>query len=250
METGAQQAIDIQPGPSSSYYSSFPTLDSRRRLVDLGLVLLIAIIPLIATALYALYVPIVGTSSNTNMRFVSGLVHEIGALTLLACLLSRQNRSIKEIGLGFRWTDILKAIGLFIIAMIAYLLSYSVINASYHSWTREYIHFRDPAIIFGKPSAVLLFLYILAAPLFEEIIVRGYLMTELSGFSCPMWLAAMASVVLQTSYHLYYGFAGALLLGSGFAVLAIYFARSKRLMPVILAHFLWDLTASVRYWHR
>jgi membrane protease YdiL (CAAX protease family) len=75
-------------------------------------------------------------------------------------------------------------------------------------------------------------------------------MTELIATSCPVWLATIASVALQTSYHLYYGVAGAGFVSFGFAVSAIYFARSRRLAPVILSHLFWDLTATLWNWHR
>ena len=44
------------------------------------------------------------------------------------------------------------------------------------------------------------------------------------------------SLAVQTSYHLYYGVFGALMVGCGLSVLAISYAKSRRLMPVILAH--------------
>ncbi len=88
------------------------------------------------------------------------------------------------------------------------------------------------------------FLYLLAAPIFEETIVRAYLMTELIELSWPPWLAVVLSFLLQGSYHLYYGVSGAILVSAGFVVLSIYFAKSRRLMPVLLCHLLWDLCAS------
>ncbi|HEY6306035.1 MAG TPA: CPBP family intramembrane glutamic endopeptidase [Candidatus Angelobacter sp.] len=117
-------------------------------------------------------------------------------------------------------------------------------------WTGEHLHARNAQDIFAGASTILLVAYITAAPIFEETLVRGYLMTELIGLSWPAWLAAGASVALQTSYHLYYGLEGALSLGAGFVVSAVYFARSRRLMPVILSHLLWDLTATYFSWHR
>jgi membrane protease YdiL (CAAX protease family) len=75
-------------------------------------------------------------------------------------------------------------------------------------------------------------------------------MTELIDLRKSVLLATVASLVVQTSYHLYYGVAGAMVVGSGLAVLAIYFAKSRRLMPVILAHMLWDSTALLGFLHR
>lgn len=249
METAAQQAIDTLPEAPSPQNSS-PESARSRRVIDLGLVFLIAVFPLIVSAVYALFAPIVGSSSTTNSHFLTGLVHETGALVLLAVLLKRQQRPLKSIGFNFAWLDVPRAIGLFVIAYLAWLAAYYLIDFAYYFWTLQHVTYRDPAAIFARPSLILLVLYILGAPLFEETIVRGYLMTELMSFSCPIWLAAFASVIVQTSYHLYYGYAGALSVGSGFVVFAVYFARSKRLMPVMLAHLFWDLTASARYWHR
>jgi len=75
-------------------------------------------------------------------------------------------------------------------------------------------------------------------------------MTELIDLRKSALLATVISLMVQTSYHLYYGLAGAIVVGSGLAVLAIYFAKSRRLMPVILAHMLWDSTAIFGFLHR
>jgi membrane protease YdiL (CAAX protease family) len=104
--------------------------------------------------------------------------------------------------------------------------------------------------MFAGVPILLMLVYGIAAACFEETLVRGYLMTELMAASCPTWLAAAASIALQVSYHLYYGIGGALFVGFGFTVSAIYFARSRRLAPVILSHMFWDLTATYWQWHR
>ena len=67
-------------------------------------------------------------------------------------------------------------------------------------------------------------------------------MTELIDLRKSVALAAVVSLGLQTSYHLYYGVFGATIVGCGLAVFAIYYAKSRRLMPVIFAHMLWDFT--------
>jgi len=60
-------------------------------------------------------------------------------------------------------------------------------------------------------------------------------------------LAIVASVALQTSYHLYLGTASALAAGAAFLVSACFYARFRRLTPVILAHGLWNLYVIVRH---
>jgi membrane protease YdiL (CAAX protease family) len=39
------------------------------------------------------------------------------------------------------------------------------------------------------------------------------------------------------------------MVGCGLAVFAIYYAKSRRLMPVILAHMLWDFTTVLSKLH-
>lgn len=139
---------------------------------------------------------------------------------------------------------------MFLLSYLASCLFFWSAEVAYYAWKHTYFHPRDAGAMFAGVPVALMIVYGIAASWFEETLVRGYLMTELIAVSCPVWLAAALSVVLQTAYHLYYGVAGALFVGVGFAISAIYFARSRRLMPVILSHLFWDLTATYLHWHR
>jgi membrane protease YdiL (CAAX protease family) len=79
----------------------------------------------------------------------------------------------------------------------------------------------------------------------EEVIVVGYLITRLRSLS-PVWIIA-ASAVLRGSYHLYQGFGG--FIGNAImgVVFAAFFLKTKRLMPLIVAHSLLDIVAFVGY---
>ena len=98
----------------------------------------------------------------------------------------------------------------------------------------------DARRFFANPSMAALPFMILN-PFFEELIVRAYLMTEISELTGSTLLAVMISVLVQTSYHLYYGLMGALSVAFIFLVFAIYYARSKRALPIVVAHELFDL---------
>lgn len=211
--------------------------------------MLIAIAPLVVSGIYRLVIPLIGSRESTNFRFLTGLVHEAGALLLMACLLWRQGRSLKSIGLNSRWRDLPVGLGIVAAQWVGYVLVYNVVYRAHEFWTGTHLQIRNPHDIFGNPSVFLWVPYLVAAPIFEETIVRAYLMTELIGLSWPVWLAALISGSVQTSYHFYYGVAGALSIGATFFVSAIYFARSRRLVPLIIAHFLWDLAASYRLFH-
>jgi len=54
------------------------------------------------------------------------------------------------------------------------------------------------------------------------------------------------SVALQVSYHLYQGAARAIAVAATFTVFSIYFARTRRILPVVVAHFCIDAYALIR----
>ena len=100
---------------------------------------------------------------------------------------------------------------------------------------------------FAHPS-VLAIPFTLMNPFFEELLVRAYLMTEIVELTGSSALAIAVSVAVQTSYHLYYGWSGALSLAFLFLAFALYFARSRRALPVVVAHGVFDIYGLVRLW--
>jgi membrane protease YdiL (CAAX protease family) len=81
----------------------------------------------------------------------------------------------------------------------------------------------------------------------EEVIVVGYLITRLRDMGWQPRVVIAASAVLRGSYHLYQGFgafAGNAIMG---VVFALFFMRTRRVMPLIIAHTLLDVTAFVGY---
>ncbi|GIF45387.1 CPBP family intramembrane glutamic endopeptidase [Actinoplanes xinjiangensis] len=81
----------------------------------------------------------------------------------------------------------------------------------------------------------------------EEVIVVGYLITRLRTMELPLVQIIALSAVLRGSYHLYQGFGG--FIGNAImgVVFALFFLRTKRLMPLIVAHSLLDIVAFVGY---
>ena len=81
----------------------------------------------------------------------------------------------------------------------------------------------------------------------EEIVVVGYLLTRLRQMGWSNGRALAASAVLRGSYHLYQGlggFVGNLVMG---LIFAWWFQRTKRVVPLVVAHFLLDVFAFVGY---
>jgi uncharacterized protein len=85
------------------------------------------------------------------------------------------------------------------------------------------------------------------ASIMEEFVVLGYLFTRLKQLGWGIWPIIIATSVLRASYHLYQGpgaFIGNLAMGLLFGWL---FARTGRLLPFLVAHFLIDATVFVGY---
>jgi membrane protease YdiL (CAAX protease family) len=81
----------------------------------------------------------------------------------------------------------------------------------------------------------------------EEVVAVGYLVerTEQMGWSVPVIVAASAA--LRGGYHLYQGFGpfiGNVLMGVLFAV---FYLRTRRVAPLVVAHTLLDVVAFVGY---
>ena len=81
----------------------------------------------------------------------------------------------------------------------------------------------------------------------EEVIVVGYLMTRLRqlGWTWPM--TVLTSALLRGSYHLYQGFGqafGNVVMG---LVFGYWFHRTKRVVPLVIAHTILDIFSFVGY---
>jgi membrane protease YdiL (CAAX protease family) len=81
----------------------------------------------------------------------------------------------------------------------------------------------------------------------EEVVVVGYLLTRLRQLGWAPAAAIAASAVLRGSYHLYQGFGafvGNAVMGVAFA---LFFLRTRRLAPLIVAHTILDVVSFVGY---
>lgn len=83
--------------------------------------------------------------------------------------------------------------------------------------------------------------------LLEEVVMIGYLFRRWTQAGLGMWQIIIASALIRGTYHLYQGFGGFV----GNAVMGIIFGwiytRTKRVMPLVIAHTLLDVFAFVGY---
>ncbi|MFX0538651.1 CPBP family intramembrane glutamic endopeptidase [Ornithinimicrobium sp. Y1847] len=83
--------------------------------------------------------------------------------------------------------------------------------------------------------------------LLEEVIMVGYLFTRWAQAGWSTWTIILTSALIRGSYHLYQGFGGFIgniIMG---VLLGWVYARTRRVMPLVIAHTLLDVVAFVGY---
>ncbi|MEW2382585.1 CPBP family intramembrane glutamic endopeptidase [Micromonospora sp. NPDC047707] len=81
----------------------------------------------------------------------------------------------------------------------------------------------------------------------EEVIVVGYLMTRLRQLRWRFGAVIATSALLRGSYHLYQGFGAFLGNAVMGVVFSLFYLRTRRVMPLVVAHTLLDIVAFVGY---
>lgn len=222
-----------------------PTLASARdRWTGLWVVLAVAFFRSLAISLFVL---VRGGYKIPQEEWTLGVAGQLGesliVLGLLVYVLRTQHRSLADIGFRPKWLDVPVSVGIMLCAVIVAYAFRVVCWLIYLSLGRPL-----PPPLMGNAALYLGFsalpiALMLVNPWFEELIVRGFLMTEVSELSGRMWIAVLASAILQGAYHLYQGLPYAISLTGCFLVFSAYFAWKKNIFPIILAHMYMDLWA-------
>ena len=81
----------------------------------------------------------------------------------------------------------------------------------------------------------------------EEVVMVGYLFSRWGSVGWGKWRIILTSALIRGSYHLYQGFGGFV----GNLVMGIifgwFYTRTKRVMPLVVAHTILDVVAFVGY---
>ncbi len=244
METSSGTII---PTSSTNPAKEAGTGDRRQRWFEVCLVLLVAFGGNIVSSLHLLIAGPAALPPMSNFRWAGGMLQQIAALLLLGYVLSR--RGLKFANLGLRWSlrDVAVGLLVFIVSFGTYELGRTLIQTfhllAFGTWPTG----PTAKDFFGHPS-VMAIPFTMLNPFFEELIVRAYLITEVTELTGSSTLAVAASVLVQFSYHLYCGWAGAITLSFFFMALALYYAHTRRATPVIVAHGFLDFYALIRLW--
>jgi membrane protease YdiL (CAAX protease family) len=246
MSTADQAAASASESIISIGTVSEEPVDSRvsrrRRIAGLLIVLTVAFLPSVVSSLLSAYREPLSNFSDSyiRLRYLNSLIRELISLTLLAYVIQQNRQKFAEFGLTFRARDIVYGIFLWAAATSCYRLAYPTILSTSEllGWHRAPPYIPDSRLGLD----LLTYCFVVVNPVYEEMIVRAFLMCETIALTGSFALAILFSVLLQTSYHIYQGLPYALCAGVSFLIFSIYYAHTKRIVPVILAHFIWDLS--------
>ena len=182
---------------------------------------------------------------TTESRWVNSFVHEAVGLLLMGYVLARRKVGLRSLGLRWSLRDLGVGLGVFLVGSFVYGAGRSFLVLAVPGFYSSQHTGQIAHQLFGHPSLAALPFFVIN-PFFEELVVRAYLMTELKALTGSWILSTAVSVLVQSSYHLYYGVGGAVVLSFLFMTFSIYYARARKATPIIFAHGIFDLFALIR----
>ena len=241
-----QRAWAQPPAPMGTQRNPVPQPAAQPRVLrlEVALVLLLAFAPgLLGLLLIALGQ---SNSSGTPGKLVPAIVSGIfdlflswSPVLLIGYLLVRSGEGGAGIGLGrFQAAaDGLVGLGLWVASFVLVLLL-SGIFSSFGERQVDFLPVTLP-LWFRIVDALVI---ATTAGLTEEIVVRGYAQTRLEQLGAPAAVVILLPTGMWGLLHLYEGLGAALtILGLGL-MYALFYHRTRRLWPLIIAHGMFDLT--------
>ena len=254
LATASAEAVNLNTVPAVSStapepVASFPNLRLTDWQIRIFEVVLLCLICFGGSILFVAH-RLLNSSSSIRGRpdWLYATLHEVTSLALLWYILLRRSRSVSD--LGFTWTnkDLPRSVLIFLLGTIAFSIVYGAIYLTgLTSTTSSAAGVRVGRLLFGGGVSLTTILFQFINPFYEELIVRAYVMTEVMQLTNSVFKAVMCSTLLQMSYHFYQGAPMALSEGATFLVFSIYYARTNRITPIILAHLYMDVWGTIAF---
>ncbi len=230
----SSQPLSFRPPSSES-------LCSRRRALGLETLTVCAVTllpPLAISTLAAAapsLVPPVGIAG-----LMLGVLQALLGLLLVRYVLFARGETPADIGFRLRLRAVLEA---FPLVVVGYVVVLAAVLTLLGGVLADVPTPQRARTAFLATSGPLSLVYVIAGPLFEETVVRAYLMTRLTALGFAVPTVVLASAVLQTAYHTYQGLAFALVYLPLFVVFAGYFAWRRNAVAPALAHVMIDIVS-------
>lgn len=196
--------------------------------------------PILSSLLYVISPAPTIPASGADLTAL--LVYECIVTAILWIVLRTRAWSRSDLGLNWQSGDLAIAL----VLAVAFYASYWMILGIADGVGIQARSVEELAPIDKGLGLPLIAAFSVVNPVFEEVFVCGYTIMALARIKGP-WVAINVSIAIRLAYHLYQGTTGVMsILPMGF-ISALWFARTGRLWPVIIAHGLLDFIALYQY---
>ena len=177
----------------------------------------------------------------TEHHLRSLLIYEPIILLVIGGFLYIRGWSFKRVGLTPRLMDGPIGAGLAVGAYAAYVLLWILATAA--RLQPSYLNGAS-SLVGGHFSLVTVIAVCVLNPLFEELFVCGYLIT-VARETGHLAIGVNLSIAIRLAYHLYQGGVGVIGIVPFGLIMAVWFSRTSRLWPVVVAHALTDFAGLI-----
>jgi len=179
-----------------------------------------------------------GTLVFNNAALINVVVFELVQSVFLVWFLKVRGWTLEKLGLSITWRGTgwgwMLMLATYVLAMGVQTIADWTMPAQLHAAVARF-----PATD-KHLSMELVFLASTVNGIFEEVFVAGYIITALRE-QRGVWTAINASTVVRLLYHLYQGPLGIMTVVPMGLLYGYFFARTRQLWPLILAHVLIDM---------
>lgn len=177
----------------------------------------------------------------TDIRLQYLILYEVIVGIILWKILYIRKWKYNDLGVVPRLRDPLIGIGIFILTYIANIFIWDLFSSFVTGFNGQ-----ENKLVKPNLGLITVIFVSIINPIFEEVFVCGYLISALKK-SRGMSFAINVSVTIRLVYHLYQGTLGVIsIIPLGF-IFAYWYAKSGRLLPVIVAHALFDFIALMTF---
>lgn len=197
---------------------------------------------LIAASLVAVIKP-AARAPMSDAYLASVLGYELMVMAVLLPFLRVRGWSFKRIGLRVTAVDTLIGFALALANLLTFYAGYALVASL---WPRAALAMSMPGFFSQNLSLSAVIAVSIVNPIFEETFVCGYVISVLKE-RFDAWTGINVSVAIRLLYHLYQGAVATINVVPTGLILGIWYARTGRLWPVIVAHALWDFLPLLYY---
>jgi membrane protease YdiL (CAAX protease family) len=213
--------------------------------VEFAIVVLVAFGYVVVISVLAAFGRYPQAGQLTDRHLISLLIYELALLALLLGFLRVRGWTLHRFGIRLGAGETL--IG-FALAGGAYLAYVVVVYTVYAAWPRAAYAITSPNISSSGISLATVIAVSIVNPVFEEVFVCGYVIAALRKSRSPC-VGVHVSVAIRLLYHVYQGAIAAIGVVPFGLIMALWYRRTGRLWPVIVAHGLTDFPALLRFMH-